>query len=68
MGRLMTTTARQAKHDRAVLRDLALCRDDKGRLDLSVLPPGRRARLKRHLQDVAMQMARRVSETQEKAR
>ena len=65
MSRLRTTASRQAKHDAAVLRDLALCRDAKGKVDLSVLPPGRRARVARHLRDVARIMgetARKMAE------
>lgn len=51
MGRLRSTEGRQAKHDAAVLRDLKRCMDDKGRLDLSAIPRGRRGRLLRHLKD-----------------
>jgi hypothetical protein len=53
MGRLRSTESRQARHDAAVLRDLLRCRDDKGRLDLSQIPQGRRGRLLRHMKAAA---------------
>lgn len=62
MGRLRSTEGRQAKHDAAVLRDLKACVDDKGRLDLSAIPRGRRGRLLRHLRDTGRMQAARPAE------
>lgn len=68
MGRLRSAESRQAQHDAAVLRDLRLCVDDKGRLDLTAIPPGRRGRLMRHINDThRMQAATRAAEKEEKA-
>lgn len=62
MARLRTTESRQAKHDAAVLSDLRLCLDDKGRLDLTAIPRGRWGRLERHLRDVRRMQAAKAKE------